>query len=292
MIKERFGTNTSLYHNQHYNNRLQLVDNRLGDSATDDTNWSRGAITFFYGTTAAGNIDIFANDTDNNGNLRRQINWVQLAGSGYVIPQLDDYTYDALNRISSFFEYQQASGGQLTPNVASQNYSYDRWGNKKITSATGGVNNYNPTYETSLSNRIVGLGYDAAGNITSDPLTGGTMTYDAENRLLTATSGVVGSSYTYNADGRRVKRVIGVQETWQIYGIGGELLAEYAANASPSAPQKEYGYRGGQLLVIAEPGSGGNLAWGKATSQSSTAFGGSSSRGVDGNTSGNWYDYS
>jgi RHS repeat-associated protein len=46
------------------------------------------------------------------------------------------------------------------------------------------------------------------------------------------------------------------------------------------------------LLVIAEPGSGGNLAWGKATSQSSTSFGGNSSRGVDGNTNGNWGDNS
>jgi RHS repeat-associated protein len=155
------------------------------------------------------------------------------------------------------------------------------------------VNNYNPTYDTTNNtNRIMGLGYDAAGNITSDPMTGGLMTYDPENRMLTATKGGVSSSYTYNADGRRVRRIIGVLETWQIYGIGGELLAEYAAGAAPSAPQKEYGYRGGQLLVIAEPWSGGNLAWGKATSQSSTSFGGESSRGVDGNTSGNWGDNS
>jgi dipeptidyl aminopeptidase/acylaminoacyl peptidase len=40
-------------------------------------------------------------------------------------------------------------------------------------------------------------------------------------------------------------------ETWQVYGIDGELLAEYAPNASPSSPQKEYGYRNGQLLIIA-----------------------------------------
>ena|SRR5207253_502723 len=32
---------------------------------------------------------------------------------------------------------------------------------------------------------------------------------------------------------------------------GGELLAEYAANASASSPQKEYGYRNGQLLITA-----------------------------------------
>jgi RHS repeat-associated protein len=248
MIKERFGTNTSLYHNSHYNNRMQLVSTRVGDSATDDWNWSRGAITFHYGTTSAGNVDVFANDTDNNGNLRRQINWVPLAGGGYVIPQLDDYTYDALNRINSFSEWQVDSGGQLTPNVAAQNYSYDRFGNRQITSATGGVNNYNPVYDQT-TNRINGLGYDAAGSITFDPLTGGTMTYDAENLMLTATNGG-GGSYTYDADGKRVKRITGGQETWQVYGIGGELLAEYQLVSGTPTLKKEYGYRGGQMLVV------------------------------------------
>src|SRR2546421_231160 len=61
------------------------------------------------------------------------------------------------------------------------------------------------------------------------------------------------ATYTYDADGRRVKRNMGAGgEVWQVYGVGGELLAEYAANASPSQPQKEYGYRGGELLVTAE----------------------------------------
>ena len=73
------------------------------------------------------------------------------------------------------------------------------------------------------------------------------MTYDAENRLVTATSG---GSYTYNADGKRVKRTSGGQETWQVYGMGGELLAEYNANGAVGSPRKEYGYRNGQLLVV------------------------------------------
>jgi len=265
MIKERFGTNTSLYHNQHYNNRLQLVDTRLGDSATDEWNRSRGAITFLYGATAVANGDMFADDTDNNGNLRRQINYVPLAGGGHVIPQRDDYTYDALNRIGSFTEAQMNSGGQWTLNVASQNFSYDRFGNRKITGASGGVNNYNPTYDTTNNNnRIVGLGYDATGNITFDPLTGGTMTYDAENRLLTATNGS-GGGYTYDADSKRVRRISGGQETWHIYGIGGELLAEYVAGAASSAAQKEYGYRNGQMLVVWD-GTGSCNGWCKTIS--------------------------
>jgi len=266
MIKERFGTNTLLYHNQHYNNRMQLVDIRLGDSETDEWNWSRGAIALYYGTTAAASWNGFANDTDNNGNLRRQITWVPLAGGGHVHPQHDDYTYDALNRVSSFTEAQMNSGGQWTLNVASQNHSYDRYGNRWITSATGVVSNYNPTYDTGR-NRIVGPGYDQNGNITSDLLTGGTMIYDAENRLVTASAGG-GGTYTYDANGKRTRRTVGGLETWHVYGIGEELLAEYAANGSPNAPQKEYGYRGGQLLIIAEGGSGGGMSFVKPVSQS------------------------
>src|SRR5216684_1621899 len=42
--------------------------------------------------------------------------------------------------------------------------------------------------------------------------------------------------------------------------MDGELLAEYdAANASPSLPQKEYGYRNGQLLVEVTAAAG---SWG------------------------------
>jgi len=137
MIKERFGTNTPLYRNQHYNSRMQLVDTRLGDSATDEWNWSRGAIAFLYGTTAVNNWDMFASDTDNNGNLRRQLNYVPLAGGGYVISQLDDYTYDPLNRIATIREQQRNVSGQWSESV-SQNYSYDQWGNRTLNLSGGG----------------------------------------------------------------------------------------------------------------------------------------------------------
>jgi hypothetical protein len=65
--------------------------------------------------------------------------------------------------------------------------------------------------------------------------------------------------YYYDADGRRVRRVAGSSgEMWHVYGMDGELLAEYAyagqgqAAPPPAAPLKEYGYRSGQLLVTAE----------------------------------------
>jgi hypothetical protein len=39
---------------------------------------------------------------------------------------------------------------------------------------------------------------------------------------------------------RKVKDITTWQETWQVYGVAGELLAEYdAQNAAPSSPQKD-----------------------------------------------------
>ncbi len=105
------------------------------------------------------------------------------------------------------------------------------------------------------------MSYDAAGNLIFDNSDGigGTRTYDAENRMKQAWANNQWQTYTYDGDGRRVKRSVNGTETWQVYGVGGELLAEYAANTAASSPQKEYGYRNGQLLVTAEPSA--NIHW-------------------------------
>src|SRR2546430_239710 len=101
--------------------------------------------------------------------------------------------------------------------------------------------------------------YDNAGNLTTDTYSarGVERVYDAENLMTqeTQASSYVAGVYSYDGEGRRVKRIVGSIETWQVYGLGGESLAEYAANASASSPQKEYGYRNGQLLVTATAGS-------------------------------------
>ena len=275
--RETFGTQTSLYQKKRYNNRLQLGDLRLS-AGSDALSYDRGALLFLHGPNAVANTDPFANDPTNNGNLVKQLYYVPIAGGGEAIPQADNYTYDALNRIS----------GVVEPNVFTQTYGYDRWGNRWITSATGGVNSYNPTYDVG-SNRIVGPGYDKAGNITSDVLTGGTMTYDAQNRLLTATAGG-GGTYTYDAGGKRTRRTAGAQETWHIYGVGGELLAEYDADGAPSAPRKEYGYRGGQILIIAESGSSGGVSFVKPALKSSADLIGKSGPEADGAEDGLFVD--
>jgi RHS repeat-associated protein len=100
--------------------------------------------------------------------------------------------------------------------------------------------------------------YDAAGNQTYDCV--GIHSYDAENRMTKAVQGSSNNYYFYDGSGKRVRRILngsqtwGGQETWFVYGFDGELAAEYAYNqvTAPlaTAPQKEYGYRGGKLLIV------------------------------------------
>ncbi|MGE0884106.1 MAG: RHS repeat domain-containing protein, partial [Blastocatellales bacterium] len=268
MTKERFGTATNLYHNLHYNNRHQLVDIRLGDSSSDEWNWSRGALVFYYGTAARDAWNPFANSTDNNGNVLRQLHYVPLSGGGYVLPQLDDYTYDSLNRIASVTEAQLDGGGSWTFGATSQTFTYDRWGNR--TSVTGHTAQSWSATEAAATNRLKlasgnqctgtknGLCYDAAGNLVFDNQLGATgdRSYDAEGRIVTAAGGGL-NKYVYDADGKRVRRQVGAQQFWQVYGIDGELIAEYEWNGTTATLLKEYG-SGGGASVVAE---GATVRW-------------------------------
>jgi YD repeat-containing protein len=146
-----------------------------------------------------------------------------------------------------------------------QTYKYDRYGNRTIeqdvTQTYGaGINKKDFTVNT-VNNRLGipsgqpgSLTYDA-GNLTTDTYSGFGVTrlYDAENRMVSETqaNNSVAGLYTYNGDGQRVRRIVNGEETWQVYGLAGELLEEYAANASPASPKKEYSYRNGQLLITA-----------------------------------------
>jgi len=190
--RETCGTQTLLALNLHYNNRLQMVDLRLGLNSGTEWDWSRGALTFYYGTAAINEVNPFKNSPDNNGNVLRQMNYVPLSTGGYVMPQIDDYLYDPLNRIQQVSESQQNSAGQVSF-LFTQKYAYDRWGNRTIdlpgtTPSIPGVTRKNFVVNTA-TNRLTSsdgcaMTYDAAGNQTYDCV--GTHYYDAENRMTKA----------------------------------------------------------------------------------------------------------
>ncbi len=255
VTKERFGTTTALYHNLHYNNRQQLVENRLGTDSSSTTTWNRGALINYYSNQARTANNQWLKASDNNGNVSRVQHFVPTADvpdpiNNYAVPMIDDYDYDALNRITLVTGRQQASSGSGWTSVYGQGYSYDRWGNRTINAgATYGTGINNTVYAVdTATNRLTAMTYDLAGNVITD--TGNAREYDAENRMKKAWGGGQWNYYVYDSDGKRVRRVVGSVETWQVYGLEGELIAEYPVNGTAATPQKEYGYRNGQMLIV------------------------------------------
>ncbi|HKU73659.1 MAG TPA: RHS repeat-associated core domain-containing protein, partial [Pyrinomonadaceae bacterium] len=299
VTQELFGTQTPLYHKLQYNIRGQLWDVRVSTGADVNGSWNRGCLQFFYEST----LTHGASGPDNNGNVLKASHYVPLDDqtTTYAVPyQL--YTYDSLNRLSSVADY-FLSNTQPNTQQSLQSYTYDRWGNRTINAAQTwgtGINNKQFAVDTATNRLGVPSGqsgvmsYDTAGNLITDTYTGvGSRTYDAENRMTTAADNTGQTSrYTYDADGHRVRRqVASSQEEWQIYGIDGELIAEYQANAPASAPEKEYGYRDGQLLITATGRLNVALAAnGAVATASSTATGSgfSTTGAINGNYRGPW----
>ena len=276
MTKEKFGTDTPLYNKSFYNSRGQLSEIRVGTtySGPSDTGWERGAIINHYSAQCWGMCSGSAM-TDNNGNLKQQDHFIPDSSGGVQAVFTQAYTYDNLNRL------QRVQEGSWQ-----QEFVYDRWGNRTIhqTNTWGiGINKKDFSVDPN-NNRLGGpagqsavMTYDAAGNLTNDSYTGaGAREYDAENRMTKAWGGNnQWQEYTYNADGKRVRRKVDGVETRQVYGMDGELLAEYVASGAVGAPQKEYGYRKGQLLIVAEAAGGGgtsqNVTWTNAVGVSVAA---------------------
>ncbi len=241
LLKEQFGTNAAVYHKVHYNSRSQICDVRASN-VNDEWGGELGVLVNHYSTAWVH----CGTGPDNNGNLLMS---QTIINSVYFE---DRYSYDSLNRLTAVSEYQ--NGTTLT---GTQEYDYDRWGNRTIKpTSTLGTNKQFTV--NAVNNRLTVpsgqtgvMSYDAAGNLTNDTYTGaGNRTYDAENKITSAWGGNNQAQlYRYDGSGQRIKRTVDGVETWQIYGLDGELIAEYPANGTATSPQKEYGYRNGELLI-------------------------------------------
>ncbi|HEU4510321.1 MAG TPA: RHS repeat-associated core domain-containing protein, partial [Pyrinomonadaceae bacterium] len=287
-----------VYHKLHYNIRGQLCDVRASN-VDDEWGGELGALVNYYSTpwTHCGS------GADNNGNV---------LGSQTIINSYymeDRYSYDALNRLTAVNEWQNGA-----THTGSQQYDYDRWGNRRINPATWGTGINNKQFNVDANNNRLTvpagqtgvMSYDPSGNLTNDTYTGaGDRTYDAENKITSAWGGNNQAQlYAYDANGQRIKRTVDGVETWQVYGFGGELIAEYPANGAAAAPQKEYGYRNGQLLITAEASTNvASAANGATVSASSTlsnppftypvgAVNNGDRKGVNAGFGGNWHSSS
>jgi YD repeat-containing protein len=145
-----------------------------------------------YAYDAAGNVD-----------------WIKeyLAGSPY---QLQDFTYDLLNRLDAA----SATGGD-GQGLYHENYDYDSQGNLWKKGIPGSEKVY--TYlDSSHKHAVTHLGgpqkywYDANGNMTMH--VAGAVSYtqgwDAENRLTSVSGTGMSSTFGYDGDGVRVKGTV------------------------------------------------------------------------------------
>jgi RHS repeat-associated protein len=95
------------------------------------------------------------------------------------------------------------------------------------------------------NNRMDGYSYDAAGNLLNDGTT--SYTYDAENRVISATNSSNGTStYVYDADGRRVREIVGGATTDFLRDLDGNQMAAVSASG---VWQRGEVYAGGRHLA-------------------------------------------
>jgi RHS repeat-associated protein len=195
-----------------YNNRFQAIEIKLGTSGSPS---SIIDLDYTYGTTT------------NNGNVQ------SIAYSGGGLTYMQTFGYDALNRLTTA----QENGGANW----SQTNGYDRYGNRWISLGGGSQS----LYFTATNNRITGWSYDNVGNLLNDTIH--TYAYDANNKV----SKVNGTSaYVYDGTGQRVRKLVGENVRF-VYGINGELVAEFSG--ASGALLKEYVYGPGGLLATIEP---------------------------------------
>ncbi len=221
-----------------YNNRLQ---------ACRTTASSTGAVPTSC-TNSWGNLldleYLYNLGAGDNGNVTQLINYRDQTRN-------QTFTYDALNRLTSAQNAGTDCSVTLLGGKAKfwgNSYGYDAWGNLLSMSVTK-CSSENLNVTALANNQLSGYGYDAAGNMTYDPTDGVAATYDAENRIGTATKNGVSTTYTYDADGNRVEKSNGTTGTLYWYmtpgivaesDLAGNLTSEYVFFNGERVARKDF----------------------------------------------------
>ncbi len=227
---ERLKLGNGKWETAKYNERLQVTQIGLGNSATDT---SLLKLEFSYGTA-----------TQNNGSMRSQK--ISFNGLSQAFEQI--YTYDDLNRLQSAEEKINATTNWK------QTFQFDRFGNRRFDAAN--TTNLSQSSPTKVTNPLINTSdnrlkkdqdndlvndydYDKNGNLTQDS-EGKTFFYDAENHQKEVKiNGVSKGKYLYDGDGKRVKKISDLETTIFVYNGGGQLVAEYSTQQA-TTPQVSF----------------------------------------------------
>ncbi len=208
-----------------FNDRQQITELGLGNSATDASAWK---VNYEYGEIENNGT---LSTSKNTGNIARQT----LSFAGLANPLVQTYRYDSVYRLK---EAKETSNSNPEPNW-SQNYDYDRYGNRTVFNENiGGIENNQTPAINQLTNRFTSTNftYDKNGNITKDISRfsqARDFVFNAENKQIEikdASNNVIGKYY-YDGEGKRVKKVTDTETTVFVYS-GGKLVAEYSTQLS------------------------------------------------------------
>ncbi len=176
------------------------------------------------------------------------------------------YRYDRLQRLVSG-EAKVGSSDRL------QTASYDNFGNLTQMITNGASQSMSPSSSTNRLG-LSGTVYDAGGNLTRVRYSSSEIyqyTYDAANMMKHLQSNTDQASvYIYNADDERIVTFScfsaagsscvssPASETWTLRGLGNEVLRVFTHPRGESFEwERDYVYRGGQLLASIDPDSSG-----------------------------------
>jgi YD repeat-containing protein len=123
---------------------------------------------------------------------------------------------------------------------------------------TYGQNGAGPHAVTALSNGD-SFTYDANGNMLTRVVDGETITftYNAENRVASATRGETSIAYLYDGDGTRVGQVVNLTQA-AFYFMGGQYEVTYDLATQSQTAMRKYYAIAGQMIAM-DDGSGSLL---------------------------------
>lgn len=175
------------------------------------------------------------------------------------------YEFDSVGRLMKAHGGVAAGASGVTANWT-QNYTYDRYGNKTATSVSGDLEDTTRAPRDGLSsvsintatNRVntSGWEYDLAGNLIrgKDGTAWQKFEYDAAGRLVKIKndSNTVLETYTYGASRERL--MVETSSGRRYFAWGGQnVVAEYVETGSGTTPEysKSYIYAGSRLFMTA-----------------------------------------
>ena len=178
--------------------------------------------------------------------------------SGTLNQDSDAWTfpYDTLNRLTQATGTLTTPAGQTTQNFC---WNYDAFGNRTLNYAGTCTTGLPQTSYNSNNQLSSGLqGYDAAGDVISDSVSGNLYKYDGEGRICavqsqTADGVIVMTGYLYNADGVRVTK-----------GPITSLNCDPTASGLAAQPSNETDYivgPSGEQAAEMGPDGNGNTKW-------------------------------